>query len=168
MEVLCFTLCYMEHQCCPLSLPFHIRLHQEYLISVLDRSTLETWHVSFSVQKRRGLFMVPSLHKVCPYFCSFPVPQGRHSVWLLCWLYRDVGNNTMLLLPCSCWISPHLDRSFWADLMFGLSLKLSKWNLSSIRGYSLRMCIPRGTGFVGCYCRLTSKLRRPQTPGPQW
>lgn len=42
MEVFCVTLCYVEHQCCPLSLPFHIKLHQVYLISVLDRSTLET------------------------------------------------------------------------------------------------------------------------------
>lgn len=70
-------------------------------------------------------------------------------------------------ISCSCWISPHLVRSFWTDLIFGMSLRLPKWNLYSMRGYSLRMCVPKGTGFVGCYCRLTSKLLRPWAPGPQ-
>lgn len=157
MEVLCFTLCYMEHQCCPLPLPFDIKLHQEHLPLVLDRHQhLE--HVSFhSLGKSWGVC------SWCP-LCTRAVlssvvslfPQGRCSVWFLCWLCRDVGDNTTLLM---------LDLSSsgqmflcWSDVWH--QLRLSKWNLSSMRGYSLRMCVPRGTGFLGCCCRLLSKFPR--------
>lgn len=163
MEVLCVTLCYMEHRCCPLSLPFHTKLHQEYLISVLDRSTLETWQVSFSGKKPRGLFMVPSLHNVVlSSVVSLSHREDTHSG-------SSAGYAEMLgtiqcssFIPWPCWISPHLDRCFWADMMFGMSPRLCKWNLSSILP-SVRTCVPRGTVFMRGYCKLRSKLLGPQS-----
>lgn len=161
MEVLCVTLCYMEHWCCPLCL---------FTSSCIKSTSFQSW-----IDQHLKHDRFHSLGK-SPEVCSWSPLCTTVVLSSVVSLSHREDTLAPLLAMQRCWgqyNAPPSSPAHAGSLLIWTDVSELIWCLAWAWGcvnetclpweYSIRMCVPRDTGFMGGYCRLRSKLLRPQS-----